>query len=396
MNYGLKLGSREISYTEQIFSLYHEGYFQYIELFAVPGSFHETIGYWKQFSFPFVIHAPHSFAGMNIALFEERENNKNKIQETIKFADALNAEYIIFHSGVNGDTEETISQLQPFADSRFLIENKPLKGLNGEKCLGATFKELKYIIKKLQVGFCLDFGHAICTANSIKRKPIKFINKLFTLNPKMFHLTDGDYFSEYDTHYHYGKGNYPIRELFNMVPVNSKITNEARHEGNLLMFKEDSLYFMSILYIRKAEYSDMDILFEWANDPLTRLNSLNQDTIPYQSHKEWFKRKISSNTSIIFIYHLEQENIGQVRLDINDSTANINYSISPLHRGKGYGNKILQLIENKIKHEYTDIKTLTAVVKNENIASLKIFRKLKYNEITENNLINFSKFLQNP
>lgn len=78
MQFGLKLGSKDTNYTEDIHSFNQNGYFQYIELFAVPESFNETIEYWKQFSMPFVIHAPHSYAGMNLSLTEERENNKKK------------------------------------------------------------------------------------------------------------------------------------------------------------------------------------------------------------------------------------------------------------------------------------------------------------------------------
>ncbi|MCL2185849.1 MAG: sugar phosphate isomerase/epimerase, partial [Treponema sp.] len=102
MQLGLKLGSNDKNYTEDILSFFKNGYFQYIELFAAPDSFNKTIDYWKQFKIPFGIHAPHSFAGMNLSIPEDREKNKIMIQETFKFADALNGEYIIFHSGVNG------------------------------------------------------------------------------------------------------------------------------------------------------------------------------------------------------------------------------------------------------------------------------------------------------
>jgi endonuclease IV len=248
MQLGLKLGSLNTNYTEDILSFYKAGYFQYIELFAAPESFNDTIEYWKQFSMPTVIHAPHSFAGMNLSLPEEREGNKKKIQETLKFADALKSEYIIFHSGVNGKIEETINQLRPFIDSRCLIENKPMRGLNDEKCLGSTPEELVYILNELQTGFCLDFGHAICTANSLKREPLGFINEFIPFKPNMYHLTDGDYTGEYDSHLHYGKGTFPLKELLKMIPNNAKVTNEAKHDSDndLNDFKEDFLYVKNI------------------------------------------------------------------------------------------------------------------------------------------------------
>jgi len=248
MQLGLKLGSKDTSYTENILSFYQAEYFQYIELFAVPKSFDDTIEYWKQFPIPTVIHAPHSFAGMNLSLPEERENNKKKIKETFQFADTLKSEYIIFHSGVNGNIEETINQLRPFIDSRCLIENKPMRGINEEKCLGSTPEEINHILNELQAGFCLDFGHAICTANSLKKNPIEFIKEFFPFNPRIYHLTDGDYKSEKDTHLHYGEGTFPLKELLVLVPGDAKVTNEARHKSNVNLndFKEDFLYVQNI------------------------------------------------------------------------------------------------------------------------------------------------------
>jgi RimJ/RimL family protein N-acetyltransferase len=378
MQLGLKLGSTNINYTEDILSFFETGYFQYIELFAAPGSFNDNIGYWKQFPIPIIIHAPHSFAGMNLSLPEERENNKKKLKETFQFADAIKSEIIIFHSGVNGKIEETIIQLKPFVDSRCVIENKPMKGLNGEKCLGTTPEEIKYISNMLQIDFCLDFGHAICAANSIKEEPIKFIKGFLLLNPRMYHLTDGDYSSEYDSHLHYEKGNYPLKELIKMLPDNSKVTNEAKNDVNITEFKDDCFYFMSNQYLRKVIYSDIDILYEWANDPETRINSFNQSLIPYDTHKKWFEEKLKSNSTLFFIYHNGDENIGQVRFEIDNDKANINYSINPIYRGKGYGYRMLLLLEDKIKREYKTIKCLLAEVKNENIGSQKIFKKLNY------------------
>jgi endonuclease IV len=244
MQFGLKLGSKDLNYTKDIFSLYEQGCFQYMELFTVPESFNDTIDYWKQFDISFIIHAPHSMVGMNLSLEEYRKTNEKKLKETFQFANTLHAEYIIFHSGLNGTIEETISQLRPFADSRCLIENKPVKGLHDERCIGSTFDELSFILNELEAGFCLDFGHAICAANSLQKEPLQHIKELSLLKPAMYHLTDGDYHSEYDSHLHYGKGSFPIKKLLQFVPVDARLTNEARHDSdyNLSDFIDDLLY----------------------------------------------------------------------------------------------------------------------------------------------------------
>lgn len=246
LNLGLKLGSRDTQYTDEILHYYEQGVFQYIELFALSGSYAETISYWKQFGIPFGIHAPHSAAGLNLASRVRREANKPKIAEAVRFADSLRAEYIIFHSGTNGQTDEVVRQLSSFADGRFLIENKPVRGLDGSTCVGSSYGDLRLIIDGIGkgCGFCLDFGHAICAARTLGKAPMAFIGELTELQPRVYHLTDGDYQSELDSHLHYGAGSFPLKDLLSLVPDGGMVTNEAKREqgDSLAEFNTDSLF----------------------------------------------------------------------------------------------------------------------------------------------------------
>jgi spore coat polysaccharide biosynthesis protein SpsF len=144
-------------------------------------------------------------------------------------------------------------------------------------------------------------------------------------------------------------------------------------------------------YLRNVELSDMEMLYEWANDPVTRSASFNMDHIPFDVHKKWFEEKINSKDLLFFIYHNNKQNIGQVRLDIKDGIAIINYSINPNFRGKGYGYKMLLSVENKIKNEYPIIKQFCAEVKEKNKISQNIFLKLQYTEIHENDVMKYFK-----
>ena len=65
INLGLKLGSKDTQYNDDILSYYDEGVFQYIELFAISDTFDDSVSYWKQFNIPFGVHAPHSATGLN-------------------------------------------------------------------------------------------------------------------------------------------------------------------------------------------------------------------------------------------------------------------------------------------------------------------------------------------
>lgn len=256
INLGLKLGSKDIQYTKEILQYYEQGIFQYIELFTLTDTYDDTISYWKQFKIPFGIHAPHSAAGLNLANVSAKKSNEPKIAEAVKFADSLKAKYIIFHSGTNGMPGEVVNQLKPFADERFLIENKPIRGLDGSTCVGSVYGDLELIIDGIGngCGFCLDFGHAICAANTLKKEPFEFIKGLTKLNPRVYHLTDGVYKSELDSHLHYGEGSFPLKELLALVPDGGMVTNEAKRFSvdNLFEFKRDSSFLMpKIMLIQK-------------------------------------------------------------------------------------------------------------------------------------------------
>src|SRR5947207_12845625 len=108
---GLKLWSINKNYIEQAIRLHKNSSYQYIELFSVPNSFQTHADLWielkKSLGINFIIHAPHFAQGMNLAKAECFDNNMKLAQEALRFADALDAQYVIFHPGFGGDDDET-------------------------------------------------------------------------------------------------------------------------------------------------------------------------------------------------------------------------------------------------------------------------------------------------
>lgn len=135
---------------------------------------------------------------------------------------------------------------------------------------------------------------------------------------------------------------------------------------------------MSNVYLRKAEYSDMDLLFGWANDPTVRSNSFNTSSIPYDDHVKWFKKMMENDKILQFIMMYDTTPIGQIRLNIDGDEAEIGYSIAKEYRGQGYGHSILRLVAEVVDKEHQEIKYLIAKVKPENIASNKLFQNEGY------------------
>jgi endonuclease IV len=175
-------------------------------------------------------------------------------KEVKRFADELKALFIIFHGGIDGDINETIQQLASFRDSRTLIENKPYQALpnkmGGKFCRGATIEEIKLVKDKVKCEFCLDFGHAICAANSLGINIYEYCRELLEFKPQMYHLTDLiDITSPYDSHLHLGTGELDFKRIFEMIPNTSYITFETPKniKTNLNDFVEDIAWFRNFI-----------------------------------------------------------------------------------------------------------------------------------------------------
>jgi len=250
---GLKLWSTNKQYVHEAQRLFDQGFCNYIELFAVPDSFDEHIKLWAGLKIPYIIHAPHSAVGLNLANKDAREQNKVLINETLKYADALSASTIIFHSGGNGNIDETIYQLKEINDSRITIENKPylgspVRGVSG-LCNGYSSEEIKKIIEQVGTMFCLDMGHAIYAANALNVDSMEYLKQFMLLSPQMFHLADGDWMGKYDHHKHLGKGDFPLKDILVLLPSDAVISLETPHAfaDRLDDFDDDVRYLRNIL-----------------------------------------------------------------------------------------------------------------------------------------------------
>ncbi|MGX8716972.1 MAG: sugar phosphate isomerase/epimerase family protein [bacterium] len=252
-NIGLKLWSTNTgTYFKEAQRLYEQGVYDYLELYIVPNTL-ETLPQWQQLEIPYIIHNPHSAQGFNLADKDKRENNRRIYDQSKQFADALNAEYIIFHGGKDGNIEETVMQLSAFHEPHALIENLPVYPLPNspfKRCRGATFEELRFIKNETNCGFCLDFGHAICSANTQGKEPLAFLKELMTLEPKMYHLSDlTDVHSFYDSHAHLGTGTLDISTLKReILPAGAKVSIETEKSlpQSLQDFADDVAYFRKL------------------------------------------------------------------------------------------------------------------------------------------------------
>lgn len=149
------------------------------------------------------------------------------------------------------------------------------------------------------------------------------------------------------------------------------------------------------LYLRKADFKDCDVLFNWANDDEVRKNSFNQNKILYGDHIVWFNKVMNSSKYMIFILFSGSIPLGQVRIKIENGTAVISYSIDKKYRGKHLAFRMLALLENEVINSKPNISKLVGYVKLDNNISQKVFQNLNYNEVLHRDFYEYCKLLSN-
>lgn len=130
-----------------------------------------------------------------------------------------------------------------------------------------------------------------------------------------------------------------------------------------------------VIRLRRVEESDCGLIYQWANDPETRKNSLNKAQILYEDHCRWFEGKLQDGDCDFFVCELKTKAVGQIRLDYLKGSAVISYSVAKDFRGQGLGSQMLKLVEEQVKE---NILYLYGIVKKENIASQRAFAKNGY------------------
>jgi RimJ/RimL family protein N-acetyltransferase len=127
--------------------------------------------------------------------------------------------------------------------------------------------------------------------------------------------------------------------------------------------------------VRTASFQDARFLWELANDRDVRANSFNTQPIPWEDHVKWLEARSNDPSTVLLVALDEALNpCGQIRFDVQESEAELNYSLARKARGRGLG---AALIEAGLAFLFacTSVELVTALVKVENIASLVTFER---------------------
>ncbi len=133
--------------------------------------------------------------------------------------------------------------------------------------------------------------------------------------------------------------------------------------------------------LRPATENDEGLLLEWRNEPETRRQSLQQAPVSPEQHRRWFRDRLARPSECrIYIAEIEGSPAGQARIDVTGKgRGEISVAVAAGFRGSGLGPT---LIAKATERAAADLGagSVTAVVKKENIASLRAFRAAGYGE----------------
>ena len=143
--------------------------------------------------------------------------------------------------------------------------------------------------------------------------------------------------------------------------------------------------------IRPAVLDDCYSVFEWRNDKSSREMSLSDNFITFSEHSGWFKSSLQSQKRTLYIGEQENKKIGVCRFDFNLSefTSDVSINMNPEMRNRGLGKAFLsKCITNYwLKNDYD----LLSKIKSQNLASLKIFKSLGFEEYNYKDEVVFLK-----
>ncbi len=132
------------------------------------------------------------------------------------------------------------------------------------------------------------------------------------------------------------------------------------------------------LSLRPAQAADCRLLWEWANDPLTRAASFSSEPIPWQEHVAWFNARLNESRTFFFIgLDGAATPIGQIRFEIDCESATVSVGLAPVSRGRGYGSHLIRLASRQL-FGTTATRRIHAYVKPINLPSVNAFTRAGY------------------
>lgn len=229
---GLKLFTNQLGlYKDKAIEFWDKGLYSYIEVFVNPDELvylKDWENFKNKYGIPFTIHAPQYSEGVNLSQKEFESENKRIYSQVKDYKNAIDAMYIVAHCGMDGSIEETVRQLNNI-DLNINVENIPYRSRRHPDmyCWGSKVEEIQFVKQNTNCGFCLDVGHAFCSAVHFGLNQYDYMDKFNNLNPDCYHLSDGEIQSPLDVHLNIAKGDYDWARILKSLNSDKNMTLET-------------------------------------------------------------------------------------------------------------------------------------------------------------------------
>ena len=144
------------------------------------------------------------------------------------------------------------------------------------------------------------------------------------------------------------------------------------------MHERQSFNRQSEFTIRRAGVDDALLLWQWANDPLTRRNSFSRAAISWDDHQAWCAKQFAAPDCRLWIMQIGDLPVAQIRYDrvVSDMgvAAEISFSVAPGFRGLQLGTRLLEATAPLATGELA-ADSIQAVALQGNEASRRVFLK---------------------
>lgn len=142
----------------------------------------------------------------------------------------------------------------------------------------------------------------------------------------------------------------------------------------------------SAVVLRPATPTDIDRVYAWANDPVTRAVSFSHAEIPYSEHLAWFEQQLERqdrNLMIASLWPIDgsgEQPIAAVRLDrwlpARAEICVISINVAPEARGRGFG--VATLEAARVVAGRLGFTAIHALIRPDNHASVRAFTRAGY------------------
>lgn len=146
--------------------------------------------------------------------------------------------------------------------------------------------------------------------------------------------------------------------------------------------------------LRLATMDDLNLLYQWRNDPDVRKWSFHTEEITIDEHKKWFEISLERDDVEIFVLEEDGQAVGQIRLTYWYDELVIGYSVDRNFRGRHLGQRMVYLMEETLKNQddlRKDGEYFVAYVQKKNTVSRRVFQVLDYSEEEQRKWVKYVK-----